>query len=78
MKKFILSCSLSIMLCIPALAQQTSGLTSSIITIQPQDGIHSLTIRPLNPVVVFHKIIIDDGGYEQTHLKMRESPYERE
>lgn len=42
------------------------------------NGEHTLTLRPLNPGVVFHKIIIDDGGYEQTHLKMPESPYERE
>ncbi len=37
--------------------------------------IHTLTIRPLDPGVVFHKIIVDNGGYERTHLKMSESPY---
>jgi hypothetical protein len=42
------------------------------------DGLHVLTIRPLDPGVVFYKIIIDDGGYEQTYLKMPESPYERQ
>ncbi len=42
------------------------------------NGHHTLTIRPLNPGVVFHKVIIDDGGYEETFLKMPESPYERE
>jgi len=41
-------------------------------------GSHTLMIRPLNPGVVFHKIIIDDGGYEDTFLKMPESPYAKE
>jgi hypothetical protein len=42
------------------------------------DGMHVLTIRPLDPGVVFYKVIVDDGGYEQTYLKMAESPYKRE
>lgn len=39
---------------------------------------HILDIRPLDPGVVFEKVIIDDGGYEHTFLKMPESPYERQ
>jgi hypothetical protein len=42
------------------------------------DGIYVLTIRPLDPGVVIYKVIIDDGGYEQTYLKMTESPYKRQ
>jgi len=42
------------------------------------DGMHFLTIRPLDPGVVFYKVIIDDGGYEQTYLKLPESPYEKQ
>jgi len=42
------------------------------------DNIHDLTIRPLDPGIVFHKVIIDNGGYEPTHLKMDESPYVKE
>ena len=42
------------------------------------DGIHVLTIHPLDPGVVLYKLIIDDGGYEQTYLKMPESPYKRQ
>ncbi|MEO7766206.1 MAG: glycosyl hydrolase 115 family protein, partial [Ferruginibacter sp.] len=42
------------------------------------DGVHELTIRPIDPGVVFYKIIIDNGGYEQTHLKMVESPYKKQ
>ena len=41
------------------------------------DGFHFLTIRPLDPGIVFYKAIVDDGGYEQTYLKMPESPYAR-
>lgn len=41
------------------------------------DGIHILTIRPLDPGIVLYKIIVDNGGYEQTHLKMSESSYEK-
>ncbi len=43
-----------------------------------EDGTHLLTIRPLDPGVVFEKVIIDDGGYGQTYLKMQESPYIRQ
>ena len=41
------------------------------------DGVHVLTIRTLDPGIVFYKIIVDDGGYEETYLKMPESPYEK-
>jgi hypothetical protein len=41
------------------------------------DGTHRLTIRPLDPGVVIYKIVIDNGGFERTHLKMPESPYTR-
>ena len=44
---------------------------------QNENQEHVLTIRPLDPGVVFHKVIIDLGGYETTHLKMNESPYTR-
>ncbi len=41
------------------------------------DGMHVLTIRPLDPGVVIYKITVDMGGYEQTYLKMNESPYKK-
>lgn len=37
----------------------------------------SLTLRPLDPGVVIYKVVIDHGGFERTHLKMPESPYQR-
>jgi hypothetical protein len=42
------------------------------------DGSHVLTIHPLDPGVVIYKIILDNGGYERTYLKMSESPYKRQ
>lgn len=41
------------------------------------NGVHILTIRPMDPGIVICKVIVDDGGYEQTRLKMQESPYTR-
>jgi hypothetical protein len=42
------------------------------------DGMHLLTIRPLDPGIVFLKVIVDDGGYEKSYLKMPENPYEKQ
>ena len=44
---------------------------------QSSDWTYTLNIRPLNPGVVIYKIIIDNGGYEPTSLKMPESSYKR-
>lgn len=41
------------------------------------DGVHTLAVRPLDPGIVLYKVIIDNGGYENTHLKMPESPYQK-
>lgn len=42
------------------------------------DGSHTLTLRPMDPGVVFFKVIVDNGGYESTFLKMPESPYRKQ
>ncbi|MFT3738162.1 MAG: glycosyl hydrolase 115 family protein [Breznakibacter sp.] len=44
---------------------------------QSDDDTYVLTIRPLDPGVVVYKVVVDNGGYEPTHLKMPESPYTR-
>lgn len=36
--------------------------------------VHTLTLRPLDPGVVFEKIIVDCGGYKPSYLFMEESP----
>uniref|UniRef100_UPI003FF0E596 hypothetical protein n=1 Tax=Segatella copri TaxID=165179 RepID=UPI003FF0E596 len=38
---------------------------------------HTLRVRPMQPGIVFEKILINLGGYKPTHLGMLESPYVR-
>jgi hypothetical protein len=40
-------------------------------------GVHTLTIRPLAPAMVLHKIIVDCGGDEASRLNLVESPYRK-
>lgn len=40
-------------------------------------GVHTLTIRPIEPGTVFEKIVIDCGGYEKSYLFGKESPVTR-
>jgi hypothetical protein len=42
------------------------------------DGTYILKFRPLDPGVVLYKLVVDDGGFEHTYLKMQESPYKRQ
>ncbi len=42
-----------------------------------ENGNCILKIKPLDPGIVFYKIIIDNGGFEESFLKMPESPYEK-
>jgi hypothetical protein len=47
----------------------------------PVDGsignVHTLTLRPLDPAIVFEKIVVDCGGYEPSYLFWPESPCSR-
>jgi hypothetical protein len=38
---------------------------------------HELRFRPLDPGVVLYKIVVDNGGYERSYLKLPESPYKK-
>ncbi len=62
----------------PTAAARINEVETSLKLPEASDGLHTLVLRPLDPGMVFHKVIIDCGGYEQTHLKMPESPYERQ
>jgi hypothetical protein len=42
------------------------------------DGTYFLLIRPLDPGIVIYKLVVDNGGYEETYLKMPESPYKKQ
>lgn len=41
------------------------------------DGMQSLTITPMDPGIVFEKIVVDFGGYENSYLFGDESPNKR-
>jgi hypothetical protein len=41
------------------------------------DGLNVLTLKPLDPGVVFQKIVVDFGGYQRSYLFMDESPNKR-
>src|SRR5690606_27710323 len=38
------------------------------------DGMQTLTLKPLDPGIVFEKIIVDIGGYQDTYLFLGQSP----
>ena len=39
-----------------------------------EGDVHTLTIHPLDPGIVFEKIVIDLGGYQRQFLFGNESP----
>lgn len=41
------------------------------------DGMHEITIRPLDEGIVFEKIVVDYGGYSPSYLFMDETPVRR-
>ncbi|PRD47836.1 glycosyl hydrolase 115 family protein [Sphingobacterium haloxyli] len=41
------------------------------------DGVQTLIVKPLDPGIVFQKIIVDFGGYQETYLFTDESPNQR-
>ena len=42
------------------------------------DGTQLLTLSPMDPGIVFEKIVVDFGGYKKSYLFMKESPNKRE
>ena len=41
------------------------------------DGTYTLVLKPVEPAIVFEKIVVDYGGYEDSYLFMNESPCRR-
>ena len=39
-----------------------------------KDGVHTLTLQPKHPGIVFEKIVVDAGGYQSQYLFGQESP----
>jgi hypothetical protein len=62
----------------PAAGARIIETTTTLTVPKREDGLYTLTIRPLDPGVVLFKVIVDDGGYENSFLKMRESPYAKD
>ena len=44
------------------------------VPLQAEAGDHQLTIEPLDPAIVFEKVVVDCGGYQKSYLFGRESP----
>ncbi len=42
------------------------------------DGSYTLTLSPLDPGILFYKVIVDCGGYENSYLHMPESSFQRQ
>lgn len=59
----------------PTVARRQVEKTVSL----PIEGIgeHTLSLEPLDPGIVFEKLIVDLGGYTPTYLGMAESPHRR-
>ena len=42
------------------------------------DAMQLLILKPLDPGIVFEKIVVDCGGYQKSYLFMDESPCKRD
>lgn len=61
----------------PAGAARMIETTVTLALPKTSDDSYTLTLKPSDPGIVFYKVIVDMDGFEQTHLKMDESPYKR-
>jgi hypothetical protein len=41
------------------------------------EALRTLTLKPLDPGIVFEKLVVDFGGYRPSYLFMDESPNQR-
>jgi hypothetical protein len=60
----------------PTIARRVVEKTVELPVTQ-KDAVHSLTLQPKHPGIVFEKIVIDFGGYKPSYLYMDESPCQR-
>jgi len=60
----------------PTIARRVVEKTVELLVTQ-KDAVHSLTLQPKHPGIVFEKIVIDFGGYKPSYLYMDESPCQR-
>ena len=58
----------------PTIARRVIEKTVELPVGQKNDGMHSLTLQPKHPGIVFEKIVVDFGGYQPSYLYGNESP----
>ena len=62
----------------PTVARRVKIDTVTLPVTTGPDGLAELCIRPLDEGIVFEKIVVDYGGYEDSYLMMDESEYQKE
>ncbi len=62
----------------PTVARRVKVDTVTLPVATGPDGLAELRIRPLDEGIVFEKIVVDYGGYEDSYLMMDESEYQKE
>ena len=62
----------------PTVARRVVEKTVKLTVPPSADGTHLLTLKPLDPGIVFEKIVVDCGGYQKSYLFMDESSNKRE
>ena len=61
----------------PTVARRVVEKTVKLTVPPSTDGTQLLTLKPLDPGIVFEKIVVDCGGYQKSYLFMEESPCKR-
>ena len=62
----------------PTVARRVVENTVTLPVKPDASGFATLTLSPLDPGIVFEKIIVDLGGYKPGYLFGKESPYRRQ
>jgi len=58
----------------PTVAQRVKADVVELPVNVGTDGVVELTVNPLDPGIVFEKIVVDYGGYRSSYLMMEETP----
>lgn len=61
----------------PTVARRVVESSAKLKVPSAADNLQTLIIRPLDPGIVFEKVVVDLGGYQKTYLFMEESPNRR-
>ena len=64
--------------CIPQWARRVVKTRVKLSLPDRADGTYTLVLKPVEPAIVFEKIVVDFGGYRKTFLFMNESPCQRD